>query len=1318
MCRLLPVWSVALARSGRGAAAVLPFRHPLEVAGSLAARAGVGRPHALCMWLQHVVLGELFTRDMARGFAAYDAVMSDWRAVSAKLQRELGLAWPRDAMRAGAEIDAFLGAELRHHTARPNVLDPSEPLELLCLRAWAELKRFAADPFDREAMAAFDSIWSEFEASVGVFGPLVLDAQRTSVRFEDLARQQYETLRVQAQSIWDQAEFHSAALVRIEQLETALRRRDKEVQEAVRSVARTQADAHRALERADTAARDAATHARAHVALLEARLTQLETSTFWRMTHPLRRVLEKAPWLRAAGRDALQLGWWTLTLQLRRRLRERALASTALTPEAAGPEATLPETVAASAPAPARTTANGAAFSGAAAMVPAAMPLPGEPPAMPAREKAVNAHYLFVSGEPDTPGHRYRVVRWAEAAQRAGATTRVISREEIPRNLHEVRFADVVFLWRVAWDEGVERLLALARESATPVVFDTDDLMFDPAMAKADHIDGIRSQGFEEAEVARFFSLVQQVLAQADYCTAPTPFLAQRMRHYEKPSFVLPNGFDEGVLERSRLAVRRRRTAPCDGLIRIGYATGTRTHQKDFAQCVEAVADVLRTHPATRLVAFAHGDQPLLDLDEFPEMDGLESQVEWRQLVPVEQLPDELARFDICIAPLEVGLPFCEAKSELKFFEAALVDVPTVASPTEPFRRAIRHGETGMLAADGEAWRGALTQLVEDAGLRRSMARAALWETLVDYGPERRVEAFLSVVEQVLASPRRAARAFELDLLRNARLRAPAPVIPEHEIVFEHDRLRPSTATVAIPLHNYEQYVVEALESVAGQTVADLDLIVVNDGSTDQSEAVALTWLQANQERFNRVLLIRNRNNSGLGLTRNIAFANAETPYVLPLDADNRLRPHCVQQTVALIERTGAAFAYPRIRHFGDSDAEIGAQAWSAARFTLGNYIDAMALVRRSAWAEAGGYDHVRYGWEDFDFWCRMVERGMFGVQAPEYLADYRVHAASMIRTQTELVRNKLQLIEDIERRHPWLRIERPTLPEGADESQAEGEQDEQQARFDRILPLLRCPETGGQLVRDADGLRVLGTAKIWPVVDGRPVLHPDHPRPQVMEAAHQSHYLPARAMKLIRETEGLVLNLSAGGTAKRLDHVIEAEVAIFRHTDVVADVHALPFADACFDLVVAMNAFEHYHDPQSAASEILRVLKPGGRVLVHTAFLQPLHEAPWHFYNATRHGVEQWFEAFETLDVRVSENFNPLNALSWMTEEAEKLLREEVSPEWADRFTATTARELIALWRNPRRDEDALWRSFLEAPQSALERIAAGFEYLGRKRA
>jgi hypothetical protein len=1001
LCRLLPVWSAATARSGRAAAAILPYRDPLEVAGSLAAREKIGRAVSLFMWLQHVLLAERFSRKLPRSFAAYDDLMADWRAVSAKLQRELGVSWPRDLVRAAPDVDAFLSSELRHQ--RSPSLDAHDPLDALCVRAMAGLRRFDADPYDAEAMAAFDAIWADFHAGYGVFAPLVVELERA---IADLTAERAE-LTHERTSLSEQLDnalaAHKLAAARAAELDTLIQQRDRQLREA--------AELNRARERELTAAGSHIAGLQWEIAARDReldRLRAIEASTFWAVSFPLRRGLERFPWLRRLGRGTLKLVWWTATFKLFRKLRERAKDAAALTPLPLTPRAPAAPAGAAQAPAPAAAAA---------------------PRLAPAGE-AGGPRLLFVSGEAHTPGHFYRVVRLAQAAARGGASVSVVKVEELAGRLHEVGRADLVFIWRATWNSDLGALVAAARERGAPVVFDIDDLAFDPSLARAEIIDGIRSQGFSEEGTAAHFSRTREMLAHADICTAPTLFLGDRIRECGKPAFLLPNTFDEEVLQRSRLAVRRRRALSSDGLVRIGYATGSKTHQADFAQCAEAVADVLRTHPQARLVLFGWGEVPaetqVLNIAEFPAFAGLEGQIEWRRMVPLADLPDELARFDICIAPLETGNVFCEAKSELKYFEAALVDVPTVASPTEPYRLAIRHGETGFLAGDAAAWREALSRLVEDAGLRRRIAAAALHDALESFGPERCAEAVYSLVEQALSDPRRAGRSFELDLARRDRPPAPRPHVPDHEIVFARDALRIAEATVVIPLHNYAGVIEEALESVRAQTAADLDLIVVDDVSTDDSLATARTWLEANAARFNRVLLIRNLRNSGLGFTRNVGFANAETPYVLPLDADNRLRPECVARTLAEIERAYAAFAYPGIQEFEESTDQANTQAWLAARLVAGNYIDAMALVRRSAWAMAGGYDHVRHGWEDYDLWCRLAERGLYGVRVPELLAEYRVHGRSMLRTQTNLLQNKLDLIEDMERRHPWLRLNRP----------------------------------------------------------------------------------------------------------------------------------------------------------------------------------------------------------------------------------------------------------------------------------------------------
>jgi len=249
------------------------------------------------------------------------------------------------------------------------------------------------------------------------------------------------------------------------------------------------------------------------------------------------------------------------------------------------------------------------------------------------------------------------------------------------------------------------------------------------------------------------------------------------------------------------------------------------------------------------------------------------------------------------------------------------------------------------------------------------------------------------------------------------------PDIPTADILFAADKFGLAAVTVAIPLYNYAVYVEEALESARGQTLAAIDLVVVDDASTDDSLGVALRWVEQHADRFNRVVVMRNRVNSGLASTRNVGFDAAETPYVLPLDADNSLRPDCCEKSLAVLQDSRAAFAYPMIQCFGGSDHVIGLQSFMPLRFASNNYVDAMALVAKWAWAAVGGYVHIEFGWEDYDFWCRCIERGIWGLHIPEILADYRFHEASMLRTATEIPENKRKVVSTLEGRHPWLSI-------------------------------------------------------------------------------------------------------------------------------------------------------------------------------------------------------------------------------------------------------------------------------------------------------
>lgn len=930
---------------------------------------------------------------------------------------------------------------------------------------------------------------------------------------------------------------------------------------------------------------------------------------------------------------------------------------------------------------------------------------------------AASQSILFISGEPDTPGNFYRVLNYVEAARANGWRADTIRGDQLFDRMAEVRDFDVLVIWRKSWDSNVEEAVSTMRSLGRTVIFDCDDLMTEPRLATFQFIDGIRSNALTEQMVHDHFSLIRDTMLAADMCFTTTDQLAFHLRWNDKATFVNPNGFAQATHDLSRSAAREWSTQR-DGLVRIGYAGGSRTHQKDLGVAIGAIGRILREHPESRLVLFRmpDGSNTLIDVEEYPDLDGLHDQIEWRPLQPLKNLPTEMARFDINLAPLEVGNPFCEAKSQLKFFEAGLVNCTTVASPTGPFRDAMKHGLTGFLAATGDDWYSCLKQLVTDAPLRERVGRNAYLSALANFGPRRRALQFGCVLDQLRGGPA-SARGFALSTAI-ARQPSRLPGIFPSATVFEAHRGGQAEVSVIIPLYNYASVVVEALDSVREQTLSDIDLIIIDGFSTDNSLEVALDWARRNADRFNRITVLKNLANYGLGLCRNSGFDAADTPYVLPLDADNRLRPDCCEKLLAALKQNCAAYTYPSIQHFGASTALISNAPYRAQRFVAGNFLDAMALISKEAWAMVGGYNHVRFGWEDYDLWARMAEIGLAGEWLPEVLAEYRVHPTSMMKTQTIVSDNYRKLHRDFAARHPWVALvdaETRRFPHSGNPNLTAPNA---RTRLDSLLPILRCPLTGQKLAYDETRSSLIsydGMMK-WPIKEGRPCLSQDLDDPQVMPTNHISNELPEEALQVIRETDGWVLNLSAGGSRHRFDHVVEMEFAVFRHTDVVGDAHHLPFEDNSFDAVVVMNAFEHYHDPNRVAAELHRVLKPNGRIHVRTAFLQPLHEKPYHFYNCTRHGLEHWFQAFDTDLMHVSANFSPNHTLAWIASEAETALRRDLSDRAAEAFMAAPIGQLVEIWRDPGKRDVALWTDFERLSQENQEIIAAGFEFFGKR--
>ncbi len=303
---------------------------------------------------------------------------------------------------------------------------------------------------------------------------------------------------------------------------------------------------------------------------------------------------------------------------------------------------------------------------------------------------------------------------------------------------------DLGILHRVAYDQVIGAYIDLMRRMGRPVLFDTDDLVFRPELIG--YVHAIRD--WPAAELAIYRDGVeryQRTLLACDAAIVSTESLAQQVRALGQRAFVVRNALGWQQIERGAPLADERLQRPlpaADAPVVIGYFSGSATHDHDFQQAAPALRQILAESPHTRLRIVGP-----LELD--PSFASFAERIERRDLVPLADLPAEIAAVDIALAPLELDNPYCQAKSEVKYMEAATVAVPIVASPTEAFCYAIRDGDNGMLARDTAAWLAALRALVADPARRRAMGAAARADMLERYTPAARSRQLLDVLAQL-----------------------------------------------------------------------------------------------------------------------------------------------------------------------------------------------------------------------------------------------------------------------------------------------------------------------------------------------------------------------------------------------------------------------------------------------------------------------------------------------------------------------------------------------------------------------------------------
>jgi glycosyltransferase involved in cell wall biosynthesis len=327
---------------------------------------------------------------------------------------------------------------------------------------------------------------------------------------------------------------------------------------------------------------------------------------------------------------------------------------------------------------------------------------------------------------PGTP-KRYRVFNLAEGLSAAGYRTHVIAFDEL-EDIRRYRWrASTIVLFRAEYDPlgGIDRVIAEARRAGTHIVYDIDDLVFDAD--RADMIDALhRMSAYERNAQIAAMGRRGRMMRACDFVTVSTAPLARAVEGFGCRAVVVPNSLNREQLE---VADRIAAAPPRRGEhIVIAYLSGSRTHQRDFMECETALLDIMERHPRVRFRLVGY-------LDLAPVWDKYRERIERVDFLSQNDLLHCIAETDINLAPLEPGNPFCEAKSELKFFEAGLIGVPTIASATEPFAAAIEDGISGLLARDEAEWRAALDLLVSSEARRKAIGEAARRRALDLFGP-------------------------------------------------------------------------------------------------------------------------------------------------------------------------------------------------------------------------------------------------------------------------------------------------------------------------------------------------------------------------------------------------------------------------------------------------------------------------------------------------------------------------------------------------------------------------------------------------------
>lgn len=342
-----------------------------------------------------------------------------------------------------------------------------------------------------------------------------------------------------------------------------------------------------------------------------------------------------------------------------------------------------------------------------------------------------SARYFIASGCPIATTSLYRCVHLQEQLQALGHKAEVVDWFNPAKiNPAQALAYDVIVLYRLPMCPTLGSLIDQAHQLGKPVIFDTDDLVFEPELVawhravkklspseQVQHLDGVRGY--------------LMTLLACDAVTVATPPLAELATKRGKHAFVHRNALGNEMQELADQLHEQRKSRLVNSKIIVGYGSGTATHEIDFLEAAGALETILTRYPQIELWIVGPLELPhrLQRFGTRIQRHPLRSWQDWFRL---------MAKMDLVLAPLELDNIFCRAKSEIKFVEAGALGLPVVGSDIDPYRDSITHGKDGFLAATEQEWIEALSSLIQKPELRAQVGQAARETVMQKYSPRAR----------------------------------------------------------------------------------------------------------------------------------------------------------------------------------------------------------------------------------------------------------------------------------------------------------------------------------------------------------------------------------------------------------------------------------------------------------------------------------------------------------------------------------------------------------------------------------------------------